>query len=220
MKIQDKYGIIMNTKKIKRIKYEYEIETKIRKKKPHYIAYKAGLEHRTAPNLLFRKFKVSEPDKVYSTDITYLYYGGGLGYLSAVKDLATTEIVAWDVSGNLCIKIGQSSLEERLSKKQIDDLMIQTDQGVHYTHPSYIELVERYGVTRSMSRKGNCLDNAPIESFFGHMKDEIDLKSFRNLEELKKGIDEYMRYYNNERRQWGLKRMTPVEYRGYLLSCC
>ena len=103
-------------------------------------------------------------------------------------------------------------------KGKIKDLIIHSDQGVHYTHPKYVELLSSNGVRQSMSRKGVCLDNAPIESFFGHLKDELEYKSCRTLEELKEAIDKYIEYYNNERGQWNLKKMPPARYREHLLS--
>lgn len=100
-----------------------------------------------------------------------------------------------------------------------ENIMIHSDQGFHYTNPLYIKQIKELGMVQSMSRKGNCIDNAPIESFFGHLKDEIDYKSCKTFEQLHSLIEEYMGYYNNERQQWELKKMTPVEYRNHLLSC-
>ncbi len=84
--------------------------------------------------------------------------------------------------------------------------------------PEYIERVKKLGLVQSMSRKGNCLDNAPMESFFGHFKDEVDVADCKTFNELRAEIAKYMQYYNNERQQWNLKKMTPVEYRNHLLS--
>lgn len=96
--------------------------------------------------------------------------------------------------------------------------MIHSDQGFHYTNPQYIEAVAGLGMTQSMSGKGSCIDNAPIESFFGHMKDELDYKSCTSFEELRSRIDEYMRYYNCERKQWTRNKMAPVHYQEHLLT--
>jgi putative transposase len=96
--------------------------------------------------------------------------------------------------------------------------LLHSDQGVHYTNPQYIQRVEKLGLVQSMSRKGNCIDNAPMESFFGHFKDEVDVADCKTFDELKAKIAAYMQYYNNERQQWNLKKMTPVEYRNHLLS--
>jgi len=98
------------------------------------------------------------------------------------------------------------------------DAMIHSDQGVHYTHPIFQQKLQELGLTQSMSRKGKCIDNAPIESFFGHFKDEVDIKSAKSFEELQMLVDNYMYHYNFERYQWNLKRMTPDQYKKYLLA--
>jgi len=222
MILERKYGVKMNLKKIARIKKEYGLETKIRKKNPHNIFAKKSLEARTAPNILRQKFRQKQPNRVYSTDISYLFYADGKrAYLSATKDLASKEIVAFNVSQSLGLDTAYKGLDELLTgltAEQRKRLIIHSDQGTHYTHPMYIKTLKKYGVTQSMSRKGNCLDNAPIESFFGHFKDEMDLKSCKNYEELEKSVAKYVNYYNNERAQWGLKKMTPAEYRCHLES--
>ena len=139
MDLQKKYGITMNLKKIARIKKQYGLITKIRKKNPYNVSFKKGLEHRTAPNLLQRHFDVKVPDTVYSTDISYLIYNGGQrAYLSATKDLATKEIVAFNVSKELSMQTAYLGLEETLKHKDCSKLMIHSDQGTHYTHPLYV----------------------------------------------------------------------------------
>lgn len=208
----------MNTKKIARIKREYNIPTKIRRKRPYQVTLNKDLNGRVAPNIIGQRFKVKAVDKVYSTDITYLYYGGGLAYLSTTKDLCNREIVAYNLSKTLQIETGYKSIETMLKNKKPENLIIHSDQGVHYTHSMYVNTLAKYEVIQSMSRKGVCLDNAPIESFFGHMKDELDLKQIKTYENLKETIDKYMEYYNNERQQWTLKKMSPVQYRKHLLD--
>ena len=98
------------------------------------------------------------------------------------------------------------------------EAFIHSDQGVHYTSPKFQKLIKSYNLGQSISRRGNCWDNAPQESFFGHMKDEIDYKNCNTFGELQLMIDEYMDYYNNYRYQWGLKKLTPVQYRNQLLA--
>ena len=105
--------------------------------------------------------------------------------------------------------------------KQMDkyqNALIHSDQGFHYTNPEYIEKIKALEMIQSMSKKGNCIDNAPIESFFGHLKDDVDYKDCKTFEELRLLIKNYIPYYNNERAQWDLKKMTPVEYRDHLLA--
>ena len=219
MILRNKYHMIVNLKRIARIKKQYGLITKIRKKNPYNIMFKKGLEHRTAPNILRQQFRVNEPDKVYSTDISYLIYKGGKkAYLSATKDLATREIVAFNVSSDLSLQTAFSDLEKTLKDKDCNNLIIHSDQGFHYTHPLYINKLKEFDVIQSMSRKGNCLDNAPIESFFGHLKDDLDIKSCQTFDEVKSLVENYIYYYNNERYQWSLNKMTPAQRRCHLLN--
>ena len=98
------------------------------------------------------------------------------------------------------------------------ECFIHSDQGFHYTNPKFQKLLKVKNIGQSMSRKGNCWDNAPIESFFGHMKDDLNLKPLKTLNKVKKEVTRYMNYYNNYRYQWDLKKMTPVQYRNHLLA--
>jgi transposase InsO family protein len=107
---------------------------------------------------------------------------------------------------------------KKLKLASYENIMIHSDQGFHYTNPTYIGIVKELRMIQSMSGKGKCVDNAPIESFFGHLKDELDYQSCTTFEDLRLAIDEYMRYYNHERKQWTRKKMAPVEYRNHLLT--
>ena len=175
-------------------------------------------EHRTFNNVLDRKFKQNIPRKTLCTDITYLYYGQGRkAYLSAIKDIATKEIVSWKLSNNLSMKFVLDSVNNLRNIGTVNNkTIIHSDQGFHYTNPEYITKVKSLKLIQSMSRKGNCIDNAPIESFFGHMKDDVDYKQIGTFKQLHDMISNYMDYYNNKRYQWGIKKMTPVEYRNHL----
>jgi transposase InsO family protein len=221
MILENDYGTTMNHKKIRRIKNEYGLHTKIRTANPYKAIAKKTKEHSTCANILDREFKVSAPHKVYCTDITYLFYGKGKrAYLSAVKDLATKEIVAYHLSQNIDMEIIWNTLAKAVSitpESCFENLIWHSDQGFHYTHPIFREKLKELKITQSMSRKGNCIDNAPIESFFGHLKDELDYKTCATFRELELKVNEYIYYYNNNRYQWNLKKMTPVEYRDHLL---
>jgi putative transposase len=212
----------MNHKKILRLMRKYNFFSKVRQANPHRKMAKATEAHRTVPNHLKRKFIQDEPGKVFLTDITYLQYQGGqTAYLSCVKDVATREIVAYFLSTSLRMSIVYRTLarlKEALDGNIHPEAMIHSDQGVHYTHPEYQKRVKEMGLLQSMSRRGNCLDNAPMESFFGHLKDEVDYKEARTIEELKYLIDDYMEHYNTTRKQWDLKKMTPVAYRSHLIA--
>ncbi|SFM36461.1 IS3 family transposase, partial [Pelosinus propionicus] len=97
------------------------------------------------------------------------------------------------------------------------EVILHSDQGFHYTHPDFQLSLKDLHIKQSMSRKGNCLDNASMESFFGHMKDEVDIKSCQTFNDLKETIYNYIEYYNCHRYQWGLKKMTPIQYRDHLI---
>lgn len=98
------------------------------------------------------------------------------------------------------------------------EAILHSDQGFHYTSPVFQKKVKKLGITQSMSRKGNCWDNAPMESFFGHFKDEVCYKECNSLKELKRVVNTYIKEYNYQRYQWGLNKMTPVQYRSHLLA--
>lgn len=207
----------MNHKKIKRIMRKYGLVTKVRRKNPYKNIMKKTIEHRTFENKLQREFNQLVPLKVFCTDITYLRFLGRFVYLSVIKDIATGEVVSW----NLSLYLEMTLVTETVRNMQLDsyeNVMIHSDQGFHYTNPVYIEMVKNLKMIQSMSGKGSCIDNAPIESFFGHMKDEVDYGWCTTFEELRLVIGEYMRYYNQERKQWERKKMTPVEYRNHLLA--
>lgn len=219
MRLKAEYGIIMNHKKIKRIMREKGLVVKIRKQNPYKMIMKKTQNHRTFNNNLNRNFKQSVPGQIFCTDITYLYYSlGRKAYLSAIKDVATREIVSWQLSQDLTMKFVLDSIDKLKNNNTLKNgAVIHSDQGVHYTNPEYSDRVKKINLIQSMSRKGNCVDNAPIESFFGHLKDDVDCKKIKTFIELHDTISEYMDYYNNRRYQWEIKKMTPVEYRDYLL---
>ena len=123
--------------------------------------------------------------------------------------------MGFSVSGTNDLEFVINSVNESLEYAS-GNLLIHSDQGFQYTSAAYQNFLKSNGVQQSMSRKGNCLDNAPIESFFGHMKDECDVKNWKNLGELRRKIKDYIKYYNEKRPQWGLKRKTPVEYRSFV----
>jgi putative transposase len=208
---------VMNHKKIKRIMRKYGLMTKVRKKNPYRAAKKKLMEHTVFPNKLEREFNQITPFKVFCTDITYLRFLQGFVYVSVIKDIASGEVVAWNVSLYIDSVLVIETVKN-LPLKICEDALIHSDQGFQYTSAPYVEMLKEFKLIQSMSRKGNCIDNSPIESFFGHMKDELDYLSCKTFEQLRLKIDEYMRYYNNERKQWTRKKMTPVEYRNHLLA--
>lgn len=220
MKLKDN-NTPMNHKKIKRIMRKYGLKCKIRRKNPYREINKKTQEHKIFENLLNREFNQVSPYQFFCTDISYLPYEGGFAYLSVVKDITTKETIAWNLSRHIDMKLVLDTIEYMKNNTNISSLegvLIHSDQGFHYTNPAFIASVKELGMVQSMSRKANCIDNAPIESFFGHMKDEIEIKPLKTFKELKKEISEYMEYYNHKRGQWGLKKMAPVQYRNHLLN--
>ena len=207
----------MNHKKIQRIMRKYGLVAKVRKKNPYKAIMKKSMEHRIFPNKLQREFHQTAPFKVFCTDITYIPFQSRFAYLSVIKDIATAEVMAWNVSMYMEMTLVTGTIEQ-LKLDSYENIMIHSDQGFHYTNPAYINMVKELKMIQSMSGKGKCIDNAPIESFFGHMKDELEYESCRSFGELRLAIDEYMRYYNYERKQWTRNKMAPVEYRNHLIS--
>lgn len=212
--------IIMNHKKVLKIMKKYHLLSKIRKRNPYKHIQKATQEHRVCKNILNRKFWGLQAFKKYWTDISYLYYGNGQkAYLSILKDMVSWEIVSHTVSSSLALDFVLQMMK-KTAKKKLKKSIIHSDQWWHYTHPEYQRLLKENKSIQSMSRKGNCLDNAPTESFFWHMKDEVkqDIKQIPTFKELEKYINTYILYYNNKRPQWNKKKMTPVQYRNHLLT--
>ena len=219
MSLKNDYKITMNHKKIRRVMAKYGLFCQARRKNPYKAVMKKTQEHRIFGNTLNRNFNQSVPKKSLCTDITYLYFSlGRKAYLSVVKDIATGEILSWEISLTIDLEFVLKTIK-RLKKLQLPpDALIHSDQGFHYTNPLYIAEVNQLNIIQSMSRKGSCIDNAPIESFFGHLKDELDFKSCSTFQELTFRVSEYMQYYNHKRYQWGLKKMTPIQYRDHLLA--
>jgi len=222
MRLERLNGVVMNHKKIRRIMRKFGLVATIRQANPYRKMAKATQEHRTCPNLLERQFDQGEPEKVLLTDITYMRYGSGQwAYLSCVKDGATKQILAHYLSSTLELSLVERTMTRLL--KRLDgnihpDAIFHSDQGMHYTHPKTRLLIAEAGFKQSMSRRGNCWDNASMETFFGHMKDELSYKDCKSLKELRLRVNEYMTHYNSERYQWTLKKMTPDEFRSHLLA--
>ena len=213
MELERKYNQIVNKKKLQRIKQKLGLKTQIRRKRNNYQGYLRSEKWCIADNILNRQFRQNSANRAYSTDVTYLITKNSRYYLSVIKDLCTKEVVAYKVSDKHDLALILGTLEQM--PKQNDAIM-HSDRGGLYTSFQYIQKLKELNLIRSMSRSGNCLDNAPIESFFGHLKDEIEYKKCKTLDEIRAKIDEYMYYYNNNRYQWGLNKMTPLEYKNLI----
>jgi len=221
MTLENEFDINYNLKRIRRIMKKYNIVCPHRKANPYRRMMKATKEHTVLPNLLNREFKQGIPGKVLLTDISYLSFKDGQrAYLSTILDASTNEALAYTVSKSLKIDIVIDTIDNLVNSNSSlihKDVFIHSDQGVHYTSPIFQSKLKKNNIGQSMSRRGNCWDNAPQESFFGHLKDETNIKDCETFEDLVKEISDYIDYYNNHRGQWNLKKMTPVQYRNHLL---
>lgn len=222
MTLENEFNIVYSRKKIQRIMKKYNIVCPIRCANPYKRIAKATKEHSVLPNLLNREFKQGITGKVLLTDITYLPYGDNhMAYLSTIKDASTNEILAYNLSDKITLDIATGTIHKLMATPGLhldNAAFIHSDQGVHYTSPKFQHLLKKYKLGQSMSRRENCWDNAPQESFFGHLKDEVAYKNCITLDELQISIDNYIDYYNNYRCQWNLKKLTPVQYRNQLLA--
>lgn len=215
-------GVVMNEKKISRLMKKYNLHCPIRKANPYRRMAKALKTSNYADNLLQRKFEEYGPGIVLLTDITYFFYGKDRkkAYLSVIKDAFTKQVLAHVLSSSLEIDFVLQTVNKLFENHKEDilsDALIHSDQGCHYTSVKFIELVRNKELRQSMSRRGNCWDNAPQESFFGHMKDEIGeyFKNIQEFNEMKSVIDDYIDYYNNDRYQYQLAKLSPNEFLEY-----
>jgi len=212
----------MNVKKIRRLMRKYGLYCPIRKANPYRRMAKALKTSHVAPNLLNREFETRGPRAVLLTDITYIINGKAPRcYMSTIIDACTKELLAWILSESLEIDFVLETVNILIADYGISltsETLINSDQGSHYTSVQFIELIKDEGLRQSMSRRANCWDNAPQESFYGHMKDEIDISWCRTFKEIHQVISDWADYYNNERYQWDLARLAPKEYYEYLVT--
>ena len=205
-------GLVVNHKKVQRLMKLLGLKSLVRPKK--YKSYRGGLSS-VAPNILARQFQANRPNLKWVTDVTEFNVRGDKLYLSPVMDLYNGEIVAYDTARTAQMPLVSNMLERALRKLgKHQTPLIHSDQGWQYQMPAYQSLLSQYGLTQSMSRKGNCLDNASMESFFGVLKSEFFyLSRFESIESLKTGLSQYIHYYNHERIKTKLKGLSPVQYR-------
>lgn len=205
------YGIHMNHKRVQRLMSELGIQAVIRKKRPYYGKKEAYV---VSDNHLNREFKAEQPNQKWVTDITYLMFNGQRLYLSAIKDLFNNEIVAYHISRRNDLKLVFDTVKKARKGRDTRGILLHSDQGFQYTSRQYSKLIKRYGIEASMSRKGNCWDNACMENFFSHFKTEcFYLHSFHSAEQVEHAVQKYIRFYNHERFQVKLSSLSPYEYR-------
>lgn len=214
-------GIRMNHKKIRRLMRKYGLSCPIRKANPYKKMLKALQCSAVADNRLNREFKKYGCRKVLLTDITYIPLNGGrFCYLSAILDAYTMQVLSYVLSDSLKIDFVKETCEKLIRDHGMElypDTMIHSDQGIHYRSSVFQDFPKKAGILQSMSRKGNCWDNAPQESLFGHMKDDLHIKArkWSGLDDARQAIDDWMDYYNNDRYQMGLMKMSPNEFYEY-----
>jgi len=214
--------VLMNLKKVYRLMRKYGLKCPIRKANPYRRIMKALKENNYAKNILNREFKEHGVRSVLLTDITYLKRKDGqFSYLSAIMDAGTKEILAHVVSPSIELDFVLKTVEALLQNHGSElktDALLHSDQGSHYTSFKFIAILKNAEIRRSMSRRANCWDNAPQESFFGHMKDEIDISGCVTHEQIAAVIDDWIDYYNNDRYQWDLAKLAPAEYYRYVTT--
>ncbi|MBO4999351.1 MAG: IS3 family transposase [Bacteroidaceae bacterium] len=216
-------GVRMNLKKIRRLMKKFGLFCPIRKANPYRRIAKELRTNAVADNRVNREFRQHGPRKILLTDITYLPYDGKFAYLSVIKDAHTEQVLSYVVSGSLEVDFVLETVELLMKNHgaTLDtEVLIHSDQGCHYTSVRFRELINSYQLRQSMSRRGNCWDNAPQESFFGHMKDELAdrIENWQNIDDIRADIDDWIDYYNNDRGQWNLGKLSPNEYYTYITT--
>ena len=207
-------GLVINHKTVLRLMQGLGLKSIVRVKK--YRSYQ-GEHGSTAPNILNRAFRAKQPNQKWATDITEFNVSGKKLYLSPIIDLYNQEIISYELSERPDFKSVMNMLNKALKKAgKSQQLLLHSDQGWHYQMKQYQHLLCQNGITQSMSRKGNCLDNAVIENFFGILKSELFyLKKYNSISQLKREINDYIHYYNNDRIKLNLNGMSPVQYRAH-----
>ena len=215
--------VIMNLKKIRRLMNKYNLSCPIRKANPYRRMAKALKTSNVADNLLQREFESYGPRLVLLTDITYIPYNDTFAYLSTILDAFTKQILSYVLSPSLEVDFVLETVNILIRDHGISltaETVVHSDQGPHYTSYKFIQILHDKELRQSMSRRGNCWDNAPQESFFGHMKDHIKakLKGCTEFEQVKEIVDDYIDYYNNERYQWHLAKLSPNEFYQFYMT--
>ena len=205
-------GYNINHKVVERLMKQLGLKCLIRKVK--YRSYK-GEVGIIAPNIIARNFRADTPNAKWATDVTQININSEKLYLSPILDMYNGEIISYNVSKSPNLEQVYDMLEKAFSRfKNLDGLILHSDQGWQYQHYGYRQRLSERGIIQSMSRKGNCLDNAMAENFFGIMKSELlYAEKFDSPESFIKALDEYIDYYNNRRIKSRLKGMSPVKYR-------
>lgn len=210
-------GWVINRKKVQRLMQLMSLKSLVKAKK--YRSYR-GSEGLVAPDLLKREFKARAPNQKWATDVTEFKVKGQKLFLSPLMDLYNGEILAYQINRRPEFKMVSAMLEQAFERLNPDDKpILHSDQGWQYRQPTYRHMLAEKNIEQSMSRKGNCLDNAAMESFFGTLKSEyFYLESFENVDQLASGLDDYIAYYNQKRISLRLNGLSPVQFRTQALA--
>lgn len=211
-------GYVINHKTVQKLMESLGLKSQIRKAR--YRSYK-GEVGKIAPNFINRDFAVTVPNRKWATDVTQINIGSEKLYLSPILDMFNGEIISYNISKSPNLEQVYDMLDKAFEHfDDLDGLILHSDQGWQYQHFGYRKRLEEHGIIQSMSRKGNCLDNAMAENFFGIMKSELlYVEKFESVEDFMKALEEYIEYYNNSRIKSRLKGKSPVQYRTLYLSC-
>ena len=207
-------GIVVNHKKVTRIMRKLGLKGKVKKQKYHSYIGEVG---HIAENIINRDFEATKPNEKWTTDVSQFNCPFGKAYLSPILDMFGTDIIAWDLSLSPNLEQTKRMLDEAFkTNPNLEGLIFHSDMGWQYQHNYYQERLKEKGIIQSMSRKGNCIDNCIMETFFGTLKREMFYgheQEFQTFEQLKQAIAEYIDYYNNRRIKGKTKWMPPVKFR-------
>jgi putative transposase len=213
-----KQGWTVAKKTVLKLMRSLRLVCKVRRKK-RYSSYK-GVAGKVAPNVLNREFEADAPNRKWVTDVTEFSVGDQKLYLSPIMDLFDRQIISYSVGLSPNLELTNTSLRKALDILQPGQkVLVHSDQGFQYQHPTWQQLLKKAGAVQSMSRKGNCYDNAVIENFFGHLKEELfHHVRFISTDALTMALNEYICWYNTERISTKLKGLSPVQYRAQALT--
>ena len=205
-------GYAINHKTVQKLMQEMQLKSAVRRVR--YRSYKGDVG-RVATNVLERDFTAQAPNRKWATDVTEFKIGDKKAYLSPILDMYNGEIISYTISDSPDLRMVMNMVNSAIRKvKPQEGLVLHSDQGWHYQHTHYQLALKRNGIVQSMSRKGNCLDNAMMENFFGIMKSELlYLQEFKDMDHFKQELKRYIHYYNNDRIKLRLKGKSPVQYR-------
>jgi len=210
-------GTDINHKTVQKLMGQMGLKAK--RKRQHYRSYKGELG-KIAPNVINRNFHTTAPDQKWATDVTQVKIKDRWVYLSPILDMFNGEIVSYVISDSPNLKMVMTMLDNAFKERKVQgNLILHSDQGWHYQHKRYQKALEDRHIIQSMSRKGNCLDNAMMENFFGLMKNELlYLQEWDSVNQFKTALRNYIRYYNNDRIKLRLNGKSPVQYRALFQS--